>query len=153
MFDALDPRSPTPLYEQIAARIRLAVASGELEAGDALPSVRRLATDVRVNPATVVKAYRDLELEGFVTMKHGTGSFVNELPLQLRNRERAEAARGMVHALVVEAARQGIHARDLAQAFHLEVGRHIDEQHDRTGKRSVPGRKVVRNQAAESSRT
>jgi GntR family transcriptional regulator len=153
MFDTLDPRSPTPLYEQIAARIRLAVASGELEAGDALPSVRRLATEVRVNPATVVKAYRDLELEGFVTMKHGAGSFVNEMPTRLRDRERAEHARAMIHNLVVDAARQGISAQDLSHAFHLEVGRHLDEQRNRAGERSVPSREVVRDQEPEPSRT
>ena len=153
MFDTLDPRSPTPLYEQIAARIRLTIASGELEVGDALPSVRRMATDVRVNPATVVKAYRDLELEGFVTMKHGAGSFVNELPPRLRDRERAEAARAMVHGLVVEAARQGISTEDLAKAFHLEVGQYVDELCDRTGKRAVQGREVVRDQEPEPART
>jgi GntR family transcriptional regulator len=153
MFDKLDPRSPTPLYEQIAGRIRLAVASGELEAGEALPSVRRLATELRVNPATVVKAYRDLELEGFVTMKHGAGSFVNEIPSRLLDKERGEAARAMVHGLVVEAARQGITAQDLAQAFHLEVGQHIDEQRNRTGQRATPSREDVRDREPEPSRT
>ena len=61
MFDTIDPRSPMPLYEQIAARIRLAVASEELQPGDPLPSVRQVAAIVRVNPATVAQAYRDLE--------------------------------------------------------------------------------------------
>src|SRR5215211_2693557 len=74
MIDQIDPRSPVPLYEQIATRIRIAVAAGEYEAGDALPSVRQLATQLRVNPATVVQAYRDLEREGFVEMRHGAGA-------------------------------------------------------------------------------
>ena len=153
MFDTLDPRSPTPLYEQIAARIRLGVASGELESGDSLPSVRRLATELRVNPATVVKAYRDLEFEGFVTMKHGAGSFINELPSRLRDKERAEHARNMVHELVVDAVRQGISTQDLAEAFHLEVGKQLDEQRDRAGKRSVPSRETVRDKEPQPSRT
>jgi len=57
MFDQIDPRSPTPLYAQIAARLKLAVAAGELRPGEALPSVRQLAARLRVNPATVVQAY------------------------------------------------------------------------------------------------
>ena len=58
MFERIDPRSSTPIYAQIAARVRVAVASGELSAGDDMPSVRALATQLRVNPATVVQAYR-----------------------------------------------------------------------------------------------
>ena len=80
MFDTLDSRSPTPLYDQIASRIRVAVAAGELTEGDALPSVRRLAGQLRVNPATVVQAYRTLASDGFVEMKQGAGTFINSVP-------------------------------------------------------------------------
>ena len=75
MFEGIDPRSPTPLYAQIAAHIRVAVASGEVRSGDALPSVRALAQSLRVNPATVVQAYRELAMDGFVEMRHGAGTF------------------------------------------------------------------------------
>jgi len=153
MFDTLDPRSPTPLYEQIASRIRLAVAAEELLAGDALPSVRSLATKLRVNPATVVKAYRDLELEGFITKRHGAGTFVNEMPNRLRKKERAEQAQAMIHELVVDAARQGITVLDLAEAFQQEVGHDLDELRDRAGQSEVEAREVVRNQEPEPSRT
>ena len=64
MFERIDPRSPTPIYAQIAERVRVAVAAGELTKGDGLPSVRALATRLRVNPATVVQAYRELEHDG-----------------------------------------------------------------------------------------
>ena len=66
MFERIDPRSPTPIYAQIAERVRVAVAAGELSKGDGLPSVRALATRLRVNPATVVQAYRELEQEKLV---------------------------------------------------------------------------------------
>jgi DNA-binding transcriptional regulator YhcF (GntR family) len=59
MFQNIDPRSATPLYAQIASRVKLAIASGELASGTGLPSVRHLATELRVNPATVVQAYRE----------------------------------------------------------------------------------------------
>ena len=122
MFEDIDPRSPVPLYEQIAARIRVAVAAQEYGAGDPLPSVRRLASRLRVNPATVVQAYRDLEREGFVEMRHGAGTFVRELAAEKRRGERARQARDLVRAMVAEAARLGIEGRDLANALSAEIG-------------------------------
>ena len=79
MFDSIDSRSPTPLYAQIAMRVRVAIASGELPKGAALPSVRTLASQLRVNPATVVQAYRELESEGLVATRHGAGTFVQDV--------------------------------------------------------------------------
>ena len=127
MFESIDPRSPTPLYEQIAARVRVAVASGDLSAGEALPSVRALARDLRVNPATVVQAYRDLAADGFVEMRHGQGTFVLEVATYLRDEERASRALEMVRGLLDEAARLGIGAEELAQAFQAETGVEIRE--------------------------
>lgn len=120
VFDDLDPRSPVPLYEQIAARIRVAIAAGEFEAGAILPSVRQLAMSLRVNPATVVQAYRDLEREGFVEMKHGAGTFVQQMPASRRSAERARQARDLVRRMLAEAARLGLGAADLSRALEEE---------------------------------
>lgn len=122
MFEEIDPRSPTPLYEQIAQRIRLAIASGEVKPGDSLPSVRRLASEIRVNPATVVQAYRDLETDGFVSMRHGAGTFVNDLSSEERSEERRAQAHQLVRKALEDAARLGITAAELAAAFEEEVG-------------------------------
>ncbi len=127
MFDDIDPRSPTPLYEQIAARIRLAVASGDLAPGDSLPSVRALARDLRVNPATIVQAYRDLAADGFVEMRHGQGTFVQEVSDFLRDEERATRAQQMVRKLLEDGARVGVGAEELSRAFNAEVGAEISE--------------------------
>lgn len=127
MFERIDPRSPTPLYEQIAARVRVAVASSELRPGDALPSVRALARDLRVNPATVVQAYRDLAADGFVEMKHGQGTFVQEVPSFLRDEERAARAQQLVQKLLEDGARLGIGVEELTQAFSAETGAQIRE--------------------------
>ena len=96
MFADIDPRSPTPLYEQIAARVRMAIASGELAMGESLPSVRALARELRINPATVVQAYRDLAADAFVELRHGQGTFVREVPTYLRAEERAAQATRLV---------------------------------------------------------
>mgnify|MGYP003334449701 CR=1 FL=1 len=127
MWSDIDPRSPTPLYEQIAARVRVAVASGDLGAGDALPSVRSLARDLRVNPATVVQAYRDLAADGFVDMRHGQGTFVQEVSAHMRDEERATRAQQLVRKLLEDAARLGIGVEELARAFHSESGAGIRE--------------------------
>ena len=122
MLDDLDPRSPVPLYEQIAARIRVAIAAEEYGAGDALPSVRQLSSSLRVNPATVVQAYRDLEREGFVDMRHGAGTFVRALPAERRGAERERQARELARAMLSEAARLGVPAQELLGALRAEMG-------------------------------
>jgi GntR family transcriptional regulator len=122
VFERIDPRSATPLYEQIASRIRAAVASGELRPAAALPSVRELAAELRVNPATVVQAYRDLETEGFVEIRHGAGTFVRELAPARRARERGRQARALVHRLLTDARRQGVSLRELREAIDAEIG-------------------------------
>ena len=122
MFDQIDPRSPTPLYAQIAARLRLAVAAGELRPGEALPSVRQLAARLRVNPATVVQAYRDLEGEGFVEMRQGAGTFVREVAPDRRAAERASQAVLLVRHMLQQAGQLGVSTRELADAIRQELG-------------------------------
>ena len=123
MFDNIDSRSPTPLYAQIASRVRVAIASGELATGEALPSVRSLAAQLRVNPATVVQAYRDLETEGLVSTRHGAGTFVQEVGADRRSRDRAAEARRLVRDLVARAGGLGITTTELRKAIDEEIKR------------------------------
>ena len=113
MFDQIDPRSAVPLYAQIAGRLKVAIASGELRAGAGLPSVRQLAGQLRINPATVVQAYRDLETEGFVEMRQGAGTFVREVAPDRRTRERDREGRRLIRTMLAEARRLGIGAEEL----------------------------------------
>jgi GntR family transcriptional regulator len=122
MFDGIDPRSPTPLYDQIATRVRIAVAAGELKAGESLPSVRQLANRLRVNPATVVQAYRMLEGEGFVELKQGAGTFVREVASNRRAATRGDQARRLVREMLGDAARLGISAPEIGEALRQETG-------------------------------
>jgi GntR family transcriptional regulator len=125
MFERIDPRSPTPIYAQIAERVRVAVASGELVKGDGLPSVRALATKLRVNPATVVQAYRELEQEKLLEMRQGAGTFVADVSSDTRARERTAAARRLVRDMMAAAARLGLARDDIKKALNgeLEDGR------------------------------
>ena len=80
-----------------------------------------LATRLRVNPATVVQAYRDLEQEGLVEMRQGAGTFIADIPSDMRARERAAAAKRIVREMLAEAARMGIARDDLKRAFTAEL--------------------------------
>src|SRR3954463_5729532 len=121
MFDHIDPGSPTPLYAQIASRIRVGIAAGELAPGEALPSVRALAAQLRINPATVVQAYRDLETEGLVSTRHGAGTFVQDVAFDRRKRDRTAEAKRLVRELLSHAGSLGITVADLRSAVDEEL--------------------------------
>lgn len=72
----LDPRSGVPAYRQLVDQVRQAVSLGLLRAGDQLPPVREVVTQITINPNTVHRAYRDLESEGLVRGEQGRGTFV-----------------------------------------------------------------------------
>ena len=122
VFDHIDPRSPTPIYAQIAARVRIAVAAGDLATGDSLPSVRALAGSLRVNPATVVQAYRELERDGVVEMRQGSGTFIATLSPEARVETREQEARRLVRDLLEQAARLSICPGELRRAIDIELG-------------------------------
>ena len=74
----LNPSLGTPLYLQLVEHLKHSIATGAIKAGEQLPSVRKMAEDLLINPNTVVRAYRDLESEGIVELRHGSGVFVRE---------------------------------------------------------------------------
>jgi GntR family transcriptional regulator len=89
----VDPSDSTPIWNQIEEGVRRLVASGALEPGSALPSVRELASDLSVNPATVAKAYQKLSDAGILTVKRGEGTYVTDKPPSLPKNERAKTLR------------------------------------------------------------
>ena len=127
LFDQIDPRSSTPLYAQIAERLRVAIASGELKPGQPLPSVRQLAAKLRVNPATAVQAYRDLETDGFVELRQGAGTFVRDVSAERRAEERRSQARQLVRNMVAAAGKLGIAPKELRAALEHEMGARTHE--------------------------
>ena len=72
----LNPSSGTPLYLQLVEHLKHSIEAGAIRAGEQLPSVRKMAEDLLINPNTVVRAYRELESEGIVDLRHGSGVFV-----------------------------------------------------------------------------
>ena len=75
---SIDLHSGVPVYRQLIDQVRSGIASGSLTAGDQLPTVRQLAVDLAINPNTVMRAYRELELGGLLETHQGTGTFICE---------------------------------------------------------------------------
>lgn len=73
---SLDHKSGVPFYRQIVEQVRFALSRDDLATGDRLPTVRQLAVDLSINPNTVVRAYRELELAGLIETQQGSGTFV-----------------------------------------------------------------------------
>jgi GntR family transcriptional regulator len=73
----LDAASGVPVYRQIIDQVTGGVASGALGAGDQLPTVRQVSVDLAINPNTVVRAYRELEIRGILETQQGTGTFIS----------------------------------------------------------------------------
>jgi GntR family transcriptional regulator len=84
----LDLHSGMPVYRQIMDQVRGGIASGSLTAGDQLPTVRQLAVDLEINPNTVVRAYRELELGGLLETHQGTGTFISAQKMKRADAQR-----------------------------------------------------------------
>jgi GntR family transcriptional regulator len=78
MIFRLPQPSGVPVYLQLIEQVRHAVETGALRAGDQLPTIRKVAGELVINPNTVARAYRELEQEGILELRHGTGAFVKE---------------------------------------------------------------------------
>ena len=106
----MDPTLPVPIWSQIEEGVRHLVASGALRPGDALPSVRDLAREQRINPNTVAKAYQRLVEAGILETRRGEGTFVAEHPPAMPAAERARLLREGATRLATLAVNLGVDA-------------------------------------------
>lgn len=109
-----------PLYVQIMDEVRRGLVRGTIGPGDALPSVRELATELRINPRTVSQAYAELERDGVVRVRQGRGTFVAS-EVRPDERERPRLAREVARRALADASRSGIVLGELMAALR-EVG-------------------------------
>jgi GntR family transcriptional regulator len=109
----LDLKSGVPVYRQIIDRVQSAMASGALRSGDRLPTVRQLAVDLSVNPNTVVRAYRELELTGALMTRQGTGTFVADRKIEQSDADRERKLNQLLGEFVARAGREGFTVKDL----------------------------------------
>jgi GntR family transcriptional regulator len=114
----IDPADGVPIYRQIVNQIRYAVASGLLEPGDELPTIRALALTLKVTPNTIVKAYEELEAAGILQKRHGSGTFVSGERTRLADRERRRIIEQRIDALLAEAHHLGFSLEELFKLIH-----------------------------------
>ncbi|MCI0358818.1 MAG: GntR family transcriptional regulator [Planctomycetaceae bacterium] len=107
-----------PIYLQIVNQVKYLVASGRLAAGEELPPIRTLAERLLVNPNTVARAYRELELAGIVTKRRTAGTYVSDTTSPLARRERMKIVTERVDALLAEARQMNIDTDTLIELIH-----------------------------------
>ncbi len=113
----LDLKSGVPFYRQIIEQIKFAMARGDLDPGDRLPTVRQLAVDLSVNPNTVVRAYRELEIEGVLETQQGTGTFLSHQPPTIDRIERQRMLDQILTDLLARASSYGFSLDDVLEGL------------------------------------
>ena len=121
MLLRIDSTNGVPLYLQIAKEVKHSIAIGSLKAGEQLPSVRDIALQITVNPNTVAKAYRELELRGIVETRRGTGTFVSEKPVAVTKEERREIVGELIDRALDEAKHLQISEGEIRDLFANRV--------------------------------
>jgi GntR family transcriptional regulator len=111
----LDLHSGMPVYRQIMDQVRGGIASGALNAGDQLPTVRQLAVDLEINPNTVVRAYRELELGGLLETHQGTGTFISAQKMKRADAQREKQLAQIVGDCVSRAGAAGFTVDELIE--------------------------------------
>jgi DNA-binding transcriptional regulator YhcF (GntR family) len=104
-----------PIYLQIVNQVKYLVASGRLEPGEELPPIRTLAEQLLINPNTVARAYRELELAGIVTKRRTAGTYVSDTTSPLARRERLKIVTERVDALLAEARQMNVDTETLIE--------------------------------------
>jgi GntR family transcriptional regulator len=104
----LDQRSGVPVYRQIIDQVLGGIAAGKLRAGDQLPTVRQLAVDLAINPNTVVRAYRELEIREVLATQQGTGTFLTDKKPPVDELERQRRIEQLVGEVLARAGAEGI---------------------------------------------
>jgi GntR family transcriptional regulator len=116
---SIDTRDATPIYAQIEHGLRAAIATGRLQMGDQLPTVRQLAVDLSVNANTVARVYAELERAGVLETRRGVGSFVAAGRVEARPAgEKTRKLRAFVTRLLADADRAGFTVHEVVAGLH-----------------------------------
>ena len=114
---ALDLRSGVPVYRQIIDQVTGGMAAGALAAGDQLPTVRQLAVDLEINPNTVIRAYRELEIRGVLETHQGTGTFIGTQKVQRDHAERQRRLNQLAGEFAARAGSAGFTLEEVLEAL------------------------------------
>jgi len=121
MLFKLNPQAGQPLYLQLMQQIRHAVETGVLQRGDQLPGIRTLAEEIVVSHNTVAKAYSELEHEGLLEIRHGSGAYIAAKSAGRSRPQKVRIAQDRVHALVGALQQDGFSAEEIRRLFEAEL--------------------------------
>ncbi len=111
--------SDKPIYEQITGQVKNMIMNGQLKEGDALPSMRTLAKELRISVITTKRAYEELERDGFITTVIGKGSFVRAADTRLLREEKLKQVEGLLSAAVSLAGQSGISREEVEEILTI----------------------------------
>jgi GntR family transcriptional regulator len=116
-----------PVYRQIVNQVKYLVASGRLQAGQELPTLRTLAERLVINPNTVVHAYGELEREGVIVRRHGSGTYVADTATKVSRREATQTLTDKIDSLLVDASHLQVQLEDILEILR-ERHQHLNQQ-------------------------
>jgi len=115
----LDLRSGVPVYRQIIDQVTAGMATGGLVGGDQLPTVRQLAVDLSINPNTVIRAYRELEIRGVLETQQGTGTFISQQKPQRDDADRERRLSQLIGEFIARAGAAGFTVEELLERLQV----------------------------------
>ncbi|MCF7973824.1 MAG: GntR family transcriptional regulator [Phycisphaerae bacterium] len=131
MYLTIEHNSGVPVSAQIVAQVKYLVISGQLEPGERIPSVRALARELKVNPTTVARIYRQLEAEEIICTQAGRGTFITQGRSSLTLAEKRRQIVARVRELVVESGRINLDYTELRKLVEMEIAR-IEQKESRS---------------------
>lgn len=120
----IDPKSPIPIFRQIADQLRQSIDAGVYKSGEILPSLRQLAVDIKVNPNTIQRAYEALEREGVVESRRGVGIFVANTSRNKLNVAEKKLNRSL-GGVIRQATKDGLTPDQIRLTFELALREHL----------------------------
>lgn len=121
MLFRTNPSSGVPIYLQLMEQVKYAIETGALRPGEQLPGIRPLAEELVINPNTVAKAYRELEHEGVIELRHGAGAFVAPSAGTKKMTDRLRGAQATVAAAVERLRARGVTDDEIRRLFEAEL--------------------------------
>ena len=122
----IDPKSPIPIFRQIANQLRQSIDEGVFKSGEILPSLRQFAVDIKVNPNTIQRAYETLEREGIVETRRGIGVFVANASRDKLNGSQKKLKRSL-DGLIAQAVKDGLTPDNIRHTFEFAMREYLAE--------------------------
>jgi GntR family transcriptional regulator len=117
----VNPSAGQPLYLQLIQQVRHAIETGVLQPGELLPGVRALAQELVMSPNTVIKAYGELERDGWIDVRHGSGAYVSARRGMKPRADRLRTAQERVRALIARLQADGLSDEEIQRLFQAEL--------------------------------